>query len=336
MGMKSFFKKQLSTVIEWTDQESDLLFYEYEAPTSEIKNASKLIVSPGQGCILVYEGKVQDVLTAQGTYFLESDNHPFITTFLKLRQMFESEHKMHLYYFRLAEIINQSWGTATPIKYMDPVYKFPVQLGSFGNYSVRISEPESMFVNIIGSKSRFTTSDMREVISGRIMPELTSYLAKSGYSYSEIDAHLAEISLEMKEYINKTIAGLGLELTDFRVESTSFDKETQERISRIAGMTTEALSATEVGLDYVQLEKLRALRDAAKNEGGLAGAGLQVGAGLELSKSLMQQKDNIIASGEGAGEDPVEQLKKLKFLLDEQIITQEEFDTKKKDILNRM
>ena len=109
MGIKSFFKKQLSTVIEWTDQKSDLLFFEYEAPTSEIKNASKLIVSPGQGCILVYEGKVQDVLTEQGTYFLESDNHPFITSFLKLRQMFESEHKMHLYYFRLAEIINQPW-----------------------------------------------------------------------------------------------------------------------------------------------------------------------------------------------------------------------------------
>ena len=334
MGIKSFFKKQLSTVIEWTDQKSDLLFFEYEAPTSEIKNASKLIVSPGQGCILVYEGKVQDVLTEQGTYFLESDNHPFITSFLKLRQMFESEHKMHLYYFRLAEIINQPWGTATPIKYIDPVYKFPIQLGSYGNYSVRIGEPESMFVNIIGSKSKFTTQDMRDVILGRIMPELASYLAKSGYSYNEIDAHLAEISLETKKFINETIASLGLELTDFRVESTSFDEETQERINRIAGMTTEALSAAEVGLDYVQLEKLRALRDAAKNEGGLAGAGLQVGAGFELSKSLMQQKDAII--GDSAQGDPVEQLKKLKFLLDEQIITQEEFDTKKKDILSRI
>ena len=334
MGIKSFFKKQLSTVIEWTNQDPDLLFYEYEAPTSEIKNASKLIVSPGQGCILVYEGKVQDVLTQQGTYFLESDNHPFITTFLKLRQMFESEHKMHLYFFRLAEVVNQPWGTATPVKYVDPVYKFPIQLGSYGNFSVRITNPESMFVNIIGSKSRFSTGDLREVIAGRIIPELTSYLAKAGYSYSEIDARLVDMSLGMKAQINATFAGLGMELTDFRVESTSFDEETQERINRIAGMTTEALSAAEVGLDYVQLEKLRALRDAAKNEGGLAGAGLQVGAGFELSKSLMQQKDEMLGS-EGK-EDPVEQLKKLKFLLDEQIITQKEFDEKKKEVLDRM
>ena len=334
MGLKSFFKKQLSTVIEWTGQESNLLFYEFETPTSEIKNASKLIVSPGQGCILVYEGKVQDVLTEQGTYFLESDNHPFITTFLKLRQAFESEHKMHLYFFRLAETVNQPWGTATPIKYIDPVFKFPIQLGSYGNYSVRISNPESMFTNIIGSKSKFSTEDLREVITGRIIPELASYMAKAGYSYSEIDAHLVDMSLGLKSQINATFVNLGLELTDFRVESTSFDEETQERINRIASMTTEALSAAEVGLDYVQLEKLRALRDAAKNEGGLAGAGLQVGAGFELSKSLMQQKEELTTSN--GKEDPIEQLKKLKLLLDEQILTQEEFDAKKKEILDKM
>ena len=249
MGLKSFFKKQLSTVIEWTNQDPDYLFYKIETPTSEIKNASKLIVSPGQGCILVYEGKVQDVLTEQGTYFLESDNHPFITNFLKLRQAFESEHKMHLYFFRTADIVNQAWGTATPVKYVDPVYKFPVQLGSYGNYSVRIVEAQSMFTTLIGSKDKFTTSDLREIIIGRIITGMASYLAQSAYSYREIDARLADMSLGIKELTNTTIASLGLELTDFRIESTSFDEETQERISKIADMTTEALSAAEVGLD---------------------------------------------------------------------------------------
>ena len=335
MGLKSFFKKQLSTVIEWKDQNPDVLFFRIDTPTSEIKNASKLIVSPGQGCILVYHGKVQDVLLEQGTYFLESNNHPFITNFLKLRQSFESEHKMHLYFFRTAEIVNQVWGTATPIKYADPVYKFPIQLGSYGNYSVRISGAQSMFVNLIGSSDKFTAGDLKEIITSRIITEMTSYLAQSAYSYREIDAHLSEMSLHIKELINDTVSTLGLELTDFRIESTSFDDETQKRIGKIADMTTEALSATEVGLDYVQLEKLRALRDAARNEGGLAGAGLQVGAGLELSKTLMQQKDGILAESM-ENDDPVMQLKKLKALLDEQIITQEEFDSKKKDILNRI
>lgn len=334
MGLRSLFKKQLSTVIEWKNQDNNLIFHQADTPTSEIKNASKLLVSPGQGCILVYEGKVEDVLTEPGLYFLETDNTPFITTFLKLRQAFESEHKMHLYYFRTAEVLNQPWGTANPVKYVDPVYQFPIQLGAHGNYSVKVIAPESFFTNIIGSVDCFTADELRELITSRITPQLTSFLAQSGYSYRDIDARLADMSEGTKELINQAISELGLVLTDFRIESTTFDEQTQERIERIAGMTAEALSAAEVGMDYVELEKLRALRDAAKNEGGLAGAGLQVGAGFELSKSLMQQKDSLMNDNEGT--DPMLQLKKLKLLLDEEIITQEDFDTKKKDILSRI
>lgn len=333
MGLRRFFKKQLSTVIEWTDQNPNILFYKMDTPTDEIKNASKLIVSPGQGCILVYEGKVQDVLLEEGTYFLESDNHPFITTLLKLRQLFESEHKMHIYYFRTAEIINIKWGTATPVKYVDAVYNFPVELGAYGNFSARIDKAQEMFTNIIGSKNIYSTSDLQDMVSARIAPVLASYMAQAKYSYREIDSHLTDMSADTKILLNDIFETLGFVLTDFRIEATSFDEETKERIGKVANMTAEALSAAEVGLDYVQLEKLRALRDAAKNEGGLAGAGLQVGAGLEISKSLMNQKDEIIAGG---GDDAVTQLKKLKMLLDEQIITQEEFDTKKKEILNKM
>lgn len=335
MGFKSFFRKQLSIVIEWKNQQPNYLFYKIQTPTSEIKNASKLIVSPGQGCILVYEGKVQDVLTEPGTYFIESDNHPFITNLLKLRQSFESEHKMHLYFFRTAEVVNQSWGTPSPIKYVDPKYKFPIQLGAYGNYSVKIANGQLIFVNIIGSKDIFTTEDLREIITGRIQASLTSHFAKSAYSYNEIDAHLQEMSGQVKANINDTIEKLGLLLTDFQIESSSFDEKTQAHINKIASMTSESLAAAEVGLDYVQLEKLRALRDAARNEGGLAGAGLQVGAGLELSKSLMQQKDDILNESMEK-DDPVLQLKKLKALLDEQIITQDEFDSKKREILSRI
>lgn len=78
----------------------------------------------------------------------------------------------------------------------------------------------------------------------------------------------------------------------------------------------------------MDMEKLKALRDAAANEGGLACAGLQFGAGLELGKIMLDKKDTNV--------DPVQQLQKLKLLLNEGIITQEEFDAKKKEWLSKM
>lgn len=336
MGLKRFFKKQLSTVIEWTDQDTELLFYKYPALTDEIKNASKLIVAPGQGCIVVYEGKAADIITTTGTYLLESDNHPFITTLLKLRQSFESEHKMRMYFFRTAQVVNQSWGTATPIKYMDNTYKIPVELGAYGNYAVKITEPGSLLANLTGSKDRFTTNDLREIVVARFIPQLASVLAKSSYSVRDIDTHLSELSAAMRQEMEPTFTDLGLTLLDFRIEATSFDEATMKRIGKIAEMTTEALSAAEVGLSYPELEKLRALRDAAKNEGGLAGAGLQVGAGFELSKTLLSEKEKLTSPADNQPTDEITQLKRLKLLLDEGILTQEEFDRKKKEIIDRI
>ncbi len=334
MGLKDIFRRQLSTVIEWTNQSANILIAKAGTPTDEIKNASKLIIAPGQGCIVVYEGKIEAVTTDAGVYTLETDNHPFITTLIKMRQMFESEHKMRIYFFRTAELLNQRWGTASPVKYMDSVYKFPVEMSGYGNYSVKLADAQHFFSNLIGSKDLFTATDLQEIVVARLIPQMGSYLGQSKFSIVEIDAHLTQISDEMKGKMQPTFAELGLVLTDFRIEATSFDEESTERINRIAGMTAEALSAAEVGLDYVQLEKLRALRDAAKNEGGIAGAGMQLGVGLELGKTLLSGKDNVITGS--ADKDPVEQLKNLKMLLDEGILTQEEFDAKKKELLEKM
>lgn len=334
MGLGDFFKKQLSTVIEWKDQQPDLLLYKFPAPTDEVKNASKLIVAPGQGCIMVYEGEIKGVITDEGLFDLKTENHPFITSLLKFRQLFESEHKLRIYFYRKADILNQPWGTPSPVKYLDSQYNIPVELGIYGNYSMRIADPLLLFRDIVGSRNEYTTADTKTLLLSRLPQTLTSHLAQSKLSYLDIDAQLEQLSSGLKEKLNTSFTDLGLELKDFRIQGTSFDKETQQRIGKIADITAESRAAAEGGLSYLEIEKLRALRDAARNEGGLAGAGLQLGFGMELGKALDDKKEKLTAYNNTV--DPVVQLQKLKLLLDEDILTQEEFDAKKKEILSKM
>ncbi len=56
-------KRQLRSVIEWDNPDPDDLFFRWSYNGDEIKNASKLIVNPGQGCVFVYEGEVKAVIT---------------------------------------------------------------------------------------------------------------------------------------------------------------------------------------------------------------------------------------------------------------------------------
>ena len=327
MGLKDLFKRQLRTVIEWKEQDANQLFHLMNTTTDEIKNASKLIVAPGQGCIIVYDGKVMGTLTEPGIYAMETDNHPFITSLLNLAQQAESEHKMRFYFFRTAEMVNVLWGTASPVKYMEPDYKIPVALGACGNFSIRVANAEQMFTTLLGTVGDFSAHDVQNLVASRIVAPLTSFLADKAYPYRKVDSHLLEMSNELKMRTAEELARLGLELTDFRIDSVSFDDDTMERIGRVADMTAEKRAAEEVDLDYVGMQKLAALRDAARNEGGLAGAGLQLGAGVQLAKDIFKSE---------GGEDSTQRLRSLKALLDEKLITEEEYEKKKNEILSKI
>lgn len=334
MGIFNFFKKQLSTVIEWQPQPADLLLWKYPSVTDEIKNASKLIIAPGQGCILVYEGKITDVLDQEGIYNIRTDNSPFITSLLKVAQLFESEHKMALFFYRKSAVVNQGWGTSSPLKYIDQHYNIPVQLSAYGNFSFRLVDASLFFVDYVGAQSQFTTEAFRELAQSRIPQVLTSFIATAKLPFTEIDAQIANVSNGIREQLKAEFNILGVELMDFRIDGNSFDEETVARIGRIADVSADSLAAAQGGLNYVELEKLRALRDAAKNEGGLAGAGIGLGAGMSMGKVFTDKIDEVTQFN--IDKDPVDQLKKLKLLLDEQIITQDEFDAKKKQYLNQL
>ena len=327
MGLRDLFKRQLRTVVEWKEQNGQLLFHLMETTTDEIKNASKLIVAPGQGCVVVYDGKVSGVLTEPDVYSMETANHPFITSLLNLAQRSESEHKMRFYFFRTAEVVNVLWGTASPVKYIEPDYKLPVTLGACGNFSIKIADAGRMFTTLLGTMSNYSVADVQELVSSRIVAPLSSFLAEKAYPYREVDSHLMDLSNELKARTAAELEQLGLELTDFRVNSVTFDEDTMERIGRIANMTAEQRAAAEVDLDYVSMQKLEALRDAARNEGGMAGAGLQLGAGVQLAKDVFKTQ---------AADDSTERLRKLKKLLDEQLITEEEYEKKKNEILSQL
>lgn len=326
----SFFRGQLAEVIQWKDPQPSVLLWKFPSAHDEIKDASQLLVGPGQGALLVYEGRVVSVLDTEGLYRLDTDNQPFITTLLKLRTGFESEHKLRVYFYRRADNLNQPWGTATPVKYLDPVYRLPVALGAHGNFSFRVADAQRFFTEVAGLSDAYTVPQATRLLQSRLGQELATQLATAGWSYQQLDAQLAALAASLREPLAAKFAQLGLELTDFRLTGTQFDAATQQRIAQLAGVAAGSQAAASADLSYSELEKLNALRDAARTSGGLTGAGLQVGVGAELGRLLSSQPSPTQATAA-----PAEQLQKLKQLLDAGVITAAEFEAKKKAWLDK-
>lgn len=322
-------KSQMRSVLKWENPKEDQLFYKFIDSGDELKNASKLILQPGQGCIFTYEGKIEGVFEEEGLYDLETANKPFLTSLKKFMTAFESEHKTGIWFYRKAEMLNIRWGTRFPITYTDPVYGFPVKLRAYGNYSLRITNAKEFFVNIMAGQLDYFVDQLQEIFLSRITQPISSYLANAKFSYADIDSHMETIAAEARVKTVAVFEKLGFELTDFRIEGSSFDPETNKRIGEISDVQADVKSATIAGVDFAELQKLKAMRDAAKNE-GMAGASMGVFAGVELGKTMQQKTPEATTNTT----DVRTKLKDLKSLFEDDLISEAEYQTKKQQLLD--
>ena len=323
--------KQFKSIIQWEDPNPEELFIKHTTKGDEIKNASKLILQPGQGCILTYEGKVEDVFDEAGTYDLNSDNKPFITSikkFLKLQD--GSEHIVGIWFYRKANILNMRWGTRVPIAYTDPVYTFPILLSAFGNYSIKIIKPLAFFENVLAGQEVYYQHELKEIFLSRISGPMTDYLANAKFSYIDIDSNLNNIALEAKTKTEAIFTALGFEILDFRIEGTRFDKETLDRIGKISDIQAEVKAAQIAGINYTEHQQLQAMRDAANNQAGAAGILM----GMNTGNSAINTINNNQQQATTPTESPMDKLKNLKEMFEMELITEIEYNEKKKAILN--
>jgi membrane protease subunit (stomatin/prohibitin family) len=338
----SDLSKQFRSIIEWENPNPEYLFERWTENADEIKNASKLIVGPGQGCLFVYEGKVAGSFTEEGVYDLKTDNIPFWTTLKSALYKFESFHKTNIYYFRKADILNKRWGTPSPITYSDPKFKFPVGLGAFGNFSFRITKPVEFFRSEVAGADYYTVREIQKILLSRITQPMSDFLANAQFGYTEIDKHRSAIAEFSRNASTLIFEDLGFQLLDFRIEGTNFDEATQTRIGKIADMSAEAQALKELGIDYVQHQQLQAMRDMAKNE-GQANAGMNMGMGLEMGKMFGQMIHNSTQSPQQnqaqppATAQPADELmlklEKLKKMFDLGLINEQEYTAKKNTLL---
>jgi len=337
MGIIDGIKRQLRSVIAWENPDENELFYRWSSNGDEIKNASQLIVGPGQGCIFVYEGKVQAIIQEESMVELQTDNIPFWTTITKVMQAFESEHKVGLYFFKRTMILDQKWGTISDIKYDDPKYNFPVSLRAFGNYSIEISDANLFFTQVVGGAQDYYVHSLRDVLINRLIHPLTDYLAEKKLSYAEIDSNRDEIAYDLMQILQKDFNKLGFTLIDFRIEGTDFDEGTKERIEKIANVTADVHAAKSAGVSYRELQQLNALGDAAKNESGAAGVFMGMGAGNSLAQTMNEPfSQTPLKEAPTTQNSLASRLMQLKELYEQELISEEEYTAKKLSILSEL
>ena len=332
--MFDMFKKQFIEVIEWTEDNYDgILSYRYPVQDKEIKNGAQLTVRESQVALFVNEGNIADSFTP-GRYKLTTQNMPIMTTLMNWDKAFNSPFKAEVYFFSTREQIDQRWGTQQPITVRDKEFG-AIRLRAFGTFSYQIEEPNTFYQKISGTRERYTVSELDGQLRSAIITGIATRLGRADTAFLDLAANQTLFSEQMKLELDSVFFDYGLKLCTFLVQSITLPEELQAYLDKRASMNL-------VGdlQKYATFQAAESIPLAAQS-GGLAGAGLALGAGAAMGNMFVQSTQGMgqpqgQAAAPAEQSDPFEQLEKLGALLQKGLITQEEFDAKKAELLKRI
>jgi len=295
----------------------------------EIRNGAALTVRDTQNALFVNEGKVADLFGA-GLYKLTTQTLPVLTYLQNWDKLFESPFKSDVFFFSMRDQIDQRWGTPQPITIRDKEFG-ALRIRANGVYSYRIANPGMFWTRLSGTTPQYTVTDAEGQLRAAILTSMAACLGSSDVAFLDMAANQEAFSAHLKQAIEPTFTSYGLELTTFYLQSLSLPEEVQARLDRASSMRI-------VGdlKQYTQFEAAEALKEAAANPGGIAGAGAGLGAGLAMAQAIGGAMNPAASPAPGAESDPVAMIERLGGLLQKGILTQAEFDAKKAELLRQI
>ena len=274
-----------------------------------ITNGSVISVNEGQVAIIVSDGKIVDFCAEAGYFKWDSSTEPsmlsgnffrgLIDSFKRVGYRFtfggDAGSQQRVYYVNTKEIMDNKFGTATPMPYDDPYYKTALYIRYFGQYTFKITDPLVFFSSIAGNVADvYTSDDLKAIAADEFMTALDSALARlssEGIKFSQLPVKQREIAAYMSDTLDtEWRERRGIEIVSVALAKVTPDDESRKRIEEFdTNVMHAAPDAMAGGMAYAQM---RAMRDAANNSAGamtgFMGVGMAAGAmGVRGQETLL-------------------------------------------------
>lgn len=152
-----------------------------------------------------------------------------------------------------------------------------IRLRAFGAYSFRVADPEVFLREVFGTSSEYTVQDVEGQLKRTLVSGLSDAIAESKLPALDLAANYDEIGDYALKTINPRIEKLGLTLASFVIENISLPEEVEKTMDKRTSMGVLGDMNR-----YTQYQAAEAMREAANNPGGMAGAGVGMGAGVAM------------------------------------------------------
>lgn len=200
----------------------------WKHPIEDYNLGSQLIVHESQEAAFFRDGKALDLFGA-GRYTLATQNIPILENLYKLptntTEFFHSE----VYFVNLTTQMGIKWGTDTKVRFFDPASGLHIEIGAFGNFSLRVCDSRKLLVKLVGTASEFSQSEVvggqhsitsvvgkfKALVMNKVKANLARIIKEKNINILEIDEYMDVLSDGLRVAINEVLEEYGLTMPEF-------------------------------------------------------------------------------------------------------------------------
>jgi len=332
------------------------------ASSNVITDGSRVVVPENSAVIITDGGRIVSVSTEPGYFVFRNDGQPSMFTGSGLRRSLIEQswqrfkfggqpgQQQLIYYVNLREIRNQSFGIPSPLPYKDfslvpqGSTQAPVlRLRARGQFSVRVADPIRFFRNFLPANAQSYTLADNAARAQLLQEFLTAFQAAlQSLSRTTDIASLATHGPELAATLTNEggpegswLERFGLEVVGAAITAIEYDQASRELMDKYNKGT---LLGGGIGNAYTQTTIADSALAAANSGEGAAGMiGLAMGVGaIGGTLAGLVQPVAPAAPVAPAPADAVTVLGQLKAMLDQGLITPEQYAAKQQEVLGRM
>jgi membrane protease subunit (stomatin/prohibitin family) len=259
----------------------------YKWPDINIRKFSRAIVEPDAVAAFMSQGQVMGVLLP-GQHTLDAKELPFLGMFVDWAtggNAFRAE----IYFVGTREFPNNRFGGRLD-EVQDPVSGLIVTLRTFGEYSLRVNDPNKLILNLVGTVNVTDNQAITTWVTQQLLKvtrtTVTTQLMSGAWPILGLSMHSPEIETQSLEAANRELDTYGVTLTRLGNVDINLDDDDNARLKKLAGDTAYSRLAG----GFLQAAQAEALQGAGEGmaKGGEGVGPMFMGVGMGMAGNMMQ------------------------------------------------
>ena len=335
----------------------------------ELRYVSQIVVNQSQEACFIKGGQILDVF-GPGTHTLSSSNLPILSSLIGLAFGGNSPFKAEVYYINKSVSMDTKFGLI-PFNMIEPNLRMPIPVTSRGSFALIVTDSKAFLNKIVGTVADFETRTLsqyfRGVITEATKNAITKIAREQNLSPLELESIVSEVASAVRGVLANTINDYGLDLQLFSIEAIPIIdddpkvKKIIEDYQRIMSEDTQERMRLKRRADNLEVYKVERSFDTSEKVaenmgGGLGDGGNLIGTmiGMGMVNPIANQMGSIMQNNTQStlpnstqvtapsihsnvsNDDIIKLLEQIGKLKDLGILTEEEFNDKKKELLIKL